>query len=140
MIAWLHANRPEDPAKAPARPASVPDGAIMVKELYSPAPAASCRIADLLRLRPDTKGYAVMIRDSAAAFDGWYWGVLGWKGWQPDQPPPPSNAPSLNGFGPLCTVCHASARDNQTFASLRNIEGEPGEFLTFLVQDFFLTQ
>jgi hypothetical protein len=48
--------------------------------------------------------------------------------------------PSLNGFGPLCTVCHASARDNQTFASLRNVEGEPGEFLTFLIQDFFLNQ
>ena len=30
MMAWLHANRPSDPAKAPAKPAPVPDGAIMV--------------------------------------------------------------------------------------------------------------
>jgi hypothetical protein len=58
-----------------------------------------------------------MIRDSAASFDGWYWGVLGWKGWQPDRPPP-SNAPSLNGFGPLCTVCHASARDRSSTRTL----------------------
>jgi hypothetical protein len=137
MIAWLRANRPADPAKTPAKPAPIPDGAIMVKELYSPPPAASCRIDNLLRLRPDTKGYTVMIRDSAGSHDGWYWAGLGQKGWKPDWPPPPSNAPSLNGFGGLCVVCHASARDNQTFASLVNVEGEPGEFLTFLVQNFF---
>jgi hypothetical protein len=94
MIAWLRANRPIDASNEPARPAPVLDGAIMVKELYSPSPAAACRIDDLTRFRPDTKGYSVMIRDSAASFDGWYWGVLGWKGWQPDRPPPPSNAPS----------------------------------------------
>jgi hypothetical protein len=137
MIEWLRANRPADPAKTPANPAPIPDGAIMVKELYSPPPAASCRIDDLLRLRPDTKGYTVMIRDNAASHDGWYWAGLGGKGWEPDWPPPPSNAPSLNSFGGLCVVCHASAHDNQTFASLVNVEGEPGDFLTFLVQDFF---
>jgi len=140
MIDWLHANRPEDPAATPAQPAPIPEGAIMVKELYSPAPASSCRIDDLLRLRPNRKGMAVMVRDSAASHDGWFWGVLGWKDWEPDWPPPPSNAPSLNSFGPLCLVCHASARDNQTFASLVNIKGEPGTYLTFLSQDFFLSQ
>jgi hypothetical protein len=137
MIAWLRANRPADPAKTPVTPAPIPDGAIMVKELYSPPPSASCRIDNLLRLRPDTKGYTVMIRDNAAAHDGWYWAGLGQKGWEPDWPPPLSNAPSLNGFGGLCVVCHASARDNQTFASLVNLEGEPGDYLTFLVQNFF---
>ena len=34
MIDWLHANRPIDEAKAPAEPAPMPDGAVMVKEMY----------------------------------------------------------------------------------------------------------
>ena len=41
------------------------------------------------------------------------------------------------GFGQYCVNCHASAEDNQTFASLRNVEGEPGEPLVFLSQHFF---
>lgn len=140
MIEWLHANRPEPPAVAPSTPAPIPDGAIMVKEMYSPPPAASCRVPDLLRLRPDSQGMAVMVRDTAAARDGWFWSAIGWKGWVPDWPPPASNSSSLSGFGEYCINCHASARDNQTFASLGNIQGEPGTFLPFLSQDFFLTQ
>src|SRR4026208_979902 len=42
------------------------------------------------------------------------------------------------GFGQYCTNCHASAKDNSTFASLKNIKGEPGEPLVFLSQNFFL--
>ena len=61
-------------------------------------------------------------------------------GWQPDWPPPRTNSASLNGFGPSCVTCHASAHDNHSFASLNNIQGEPGTFLSFLSQDFFLTQ
>jgi hypothetical protein len=140
MIAWLRVNRPADPAAAPATPVPIPDGAIMVKEMYSPPPAAACRIADLLRLRPNTNGMAVMVRDSAAARDGWFWGALAWKGWAPDWPPPPSNSPAQSGFGQYCTNCHGSAHDNQTFASLDNIQGEKGTYLSFLSQDFFLTQ
>src|SRR5258708_21760503 len=51
MMAWLLANRPSDPALRPAQPAPVPDGAIMVKEMYSPAPGSACRIPDLTPLR-----------------------------------------------------------------------------------------
>ena len=42
------------------------------------------------------------------------------------------------GFGQYCTNCHASAKDNSTFASLKNIKGQPGEPLVFLSQNFFL--
>ena len=140
MIAWLRANRPADPAKTPAKPAPIPDGAIMVKELYSPPPAAACRIADLLRLRPNTNGMAVMVRDSAAARDGWFWGAVGWAGWTPDWPPAASNSPPFAGFGQYCTNCHASAVDNQTFASLSNIREQPGTILNFLSENFFQTQ
>jgi hypothetical protein len=137
MMDWLHVNRPSDPSKTPAHPAAIPDGAMIVKEMYSPSPASACRIPDLLRLRSDTLGMAVMIRDSSAARDGWFWAAVGWKGYVPDWPPPPSNSPALAGFGQYCINCHASAVDNETFASLKNIKGEPGTYLSFLSQDFF---
>ena len=38
------------------------------------------------------------------------------------------------GFGQYCVNCHASARDNLTFSSLRNIKGEPGSPLVYLSQ------
>jgi hypothetical protein len=137
MLTWLHANRPSDAARTPGTPAPIPDGAIIVKEMYSPAPASACQVPDVLRLRPNTQGSAVMVRDSAAARDGWFWAAIGWQGWQPDWPPAASNSPAMAGFGQYCTNCHASARDNQTFASLSNIEGEPGTFLSFLSENFF---
>jgi cytochrome c553 len=140
MIAWLRVNRPSDPAQTPAHPAPIPDGAIMVKEMYSPPPASACRIADLLKLRPNKNGMAVMVRDSAAVRDGWFWAAVGWAGWTADWPPPASNSPALSGFGQYCLNCHGSAVDNQTFASLANIKGEPGSFLNFLSQDFFQHQ
>ena len=140
MMSWLHANRPSDPAKTPAHPAPIPDGAIMVKEMYSPPPASACRIPDLLKLRPNTQGMAVMVRDSAAARDGWFWAAVGWAGYTPDWPPPPSNSPALSGFGQYCINCHGSARDNQTFADLSNIRGEPGTYLHFLSENFFQNQ
>jgi len=138
MMDWLHANRPED-RPPPASPAPIPDGAMMVKEMYWPPPAAACRVNDLLRLRPDTQGMAVMVRDTAAARDGWFWAAVGWKNWTPDWPPP-GTSPAQSGFGQYCTNCHASARDNQTFAALNNISGEPGTFLSFLSQDFYQFQ
>ncbi len=140
MMAWLRANRPSDPAKTPAHPAPIPEGAIMVKEMYSPPPASACRIPDLLKLRPNTQGMAVMVRDAAGARDGWFWAAVGWAGWTPDWPPPASNSPALAGFGRYCISCHGSARDNQTFASLDNIKGEPGSYLSFLSEDFFQNQ
>lgn len=140
LVAWLKANRPSDTSKTPAHPAPIPDGAMMVKEMYSPPPASNCRVPDLLKLRPNTQGMAVMVRDAKGARDGWFWAAVGWAGWAPDWPPPASNSPAQSGFGQYCTNCHASAEDNQTFASLNNIKGEPGTFLTYLSQDFYLNQ
>jgi hypothetical protein len=39
------------------------------------------------------------------------------------------------GFAQYCRNCHASARENYTFSSLKNIEGEAGTPLVFLSQD-----
>src|SRR5207249_2110615 len=67
MIAWLKTYRPAN-GSGPEDPPAIPDGAIMVKEMY-PAPAAACRDIDPLKLFP-TSGAAIMIRDNKASHDG----------------------------------------------------------------------
>jgi hypothetical protein len=136
MIDWLHANRPAPPAIAPADPAPVPDGAVMVKEMY-PVPAEACRGIEPTHLLP-TSGAAVMVRDAQGSHDGWYWGWFGWSNWRPDWPAVPGNPYPNMGFGQYCTNCHASAQDNSTFASLDNIAGEAGRPVQYLSQYHFL--
>jgi hypothetical protein len=138
MVEWLQASRPGERQAAPAAAAPVPDGAIMVKEMF-PAPAAACDGVDPLRLLP-TSGAAVMVRDARGSQDGWFWGWFGWQGWTPDWPPDAQNRYPYMGFGQYCLNCHASARDNHTFASLANMAGEPGEPLVFLSQHFFAVE
>ena len=82
----------------------------MVKEMY-PAPSAPCRDVDPLKLFPVT-GAAVMIRDSGASHDGWFWGWYGFgskSGWTPDWPPDAANSLPNMGFAQYCMNCHASA-------------------------------
>lgn len=134
MLAWMKANRPVETA-APATASPIPDGAVIVKEMF-PAPAAACAGVDPLRLLP-TSGAAVMVRDREASQDGWFWGWFGWSGWTPDYPTDSTNRYPYMGFGQYCVNCHASAEDNLTFSSLRNVQGEPGEPLVFLSQSFF---
>jgi hypothetical protein len=135
MVEWLHANRPGEGKTAPTEPTPVPNGAIMVKEMF-PAPAAACAGVDPLKLLP-TSGSAIMVRASGASQDGWFWGWFGWSGWTPDWPPDATNRYPFQGFGQYCLNCHSTARDNHTFASLLNMEGEPGNPLVFLSQHFF---
>jgi hypothetical protein len=136
MVAWLKANRPTPESKATS---AVPDGALMIKEMYS-TPAAACAKAPIENLLPVTNASAVMVRDSKGSHDGWFWGWYGWagSGWAPDWPAKQSSPYPNMGFGQYCTNCHASAHDNQTFAALKNLNGEPGEPLVFLSQNFFL--
>ena len=139
---WLKANRPENPRPATSELAEqpAPDGAIAVKEMYT-MPAAACGGVDPLYLLPTVQGAAVMIRASNVAHDGWFWGWYGWgsdSGWAVDWPASDKSPTPNMGFGQYCTNCHASAKDNSTFASLKNIKGEPGQPLVFLSQNFFL--
>src|SRR5262245_55599000 len=50
---------------------AVPDGAMIVKEMYFPGPAA--RYADG---QGTLKSWTVMIKDAKASRDGWFWGGL----------------------------------------------------------------
>ena len=78
-----------------------------------------------------------MVRDRQASHDGWFWGWFGWSGWDPDWPAGPNNRLPFMGFGQYCANCHASAKDDLTFADLKNVQGEPGRPLVFLSQHFF---
>lgn len=131
---WVRQNRGADDEGYGPDDAPMPDGAMIVKEMY-PAPAARCADVDPLHLLP-TSGAAVMVRDAAASHDGWFWGWFGWSGWDPDWPAAADqNRLPYMGFGQYCVNCHGSARDNLTFSSARNMEGEPGVPLVFLSQD-----
>ncbi|HEV2957293.1 MAG TPA: hypothetical protein VGX95_14335 [Xanthobacteraceae bacterium] len=140
MFAWLKRNRQREDAPPAREP--VPDGAMMVKEMFVP-PASVCANVEWKQLKP-TKGIALMVRDRKASYDGWFWGWFDWskaaasrKDWQPDWPAGAKNSLPYMGFGQYCTNCHASAKEH-TFASLRNIAGEPGAPLVYLSHDFFL--
>jgi hypothetical protein len=135
MLGWMKVNRPAEESSAPQTGTPIPDGAVVVKEMY-PAPAAACAAVDPLRLLPSS-GAAVMVRDEQGAQDGWFWGWFGWSGWDPDWPADTANRYPYMGFGQYCVNCHASAKDNHTFSSLRNVQGEPGEPLVFLSQSFY---
>lgn len=138
MVTWLSKNRGAEDAR-PSSPTDIPDGAIMVKEMY-PQPAAACAGEDPARLWP-TSGAAIMVRDQEASYDGWFWGWYGWpgSGWKADWPAGTSNGPPNMGFGQYCVNCHGSAKD-MTFAEVRNLEGHPGQPEVFLSQDFFAEQ
>ncbi|OKH87095.1 hypothetical protein [Thalassospira sp. TSL5-1] len=138
MVTWLEKNRPTGKAH-PEPQAAIPDGAIMVKEMY-PQPAAACAKYDPNYLFP-TSGAAIMVRDAQESKDGWFWGWYGWpgEGWAPDWPAGESNAPPNMGFGQYCVNCHGSSHD-MTFAEERNMQGHPGQSEVFLSQDFFAGQ
>jgi len=110
---------------------AVPDGAMIVKEMYFPGPAARYE-----GQTPTPRSWTVMIKDSQASKDGWFWGGL----WTSDPPMPkpsdsykPPFAERSEGFGLTCLHCHASSEKETTFASLNNIKGFPGNPLSFFV-------
>jgi hypothetical protein len=103
MIDWLKRNRP-DAGEPPAREEPIPDGAMIIKEMYQ-APASLCAEVPPEYLVPQS-GAAVMIRDNGASKDGWFWGWYGWgeaSGWNPDWPAAGNNnrLPYM-GFGQYC--------------------------------------
>jgi hypothetical protein len=97
------------------REGEIPDGAMIVKEMFdSPA-------------RPDRtlNAWTVMVKDKKGAYDGWYWSYHSAKS-------PPSN-PEIeypdSGFGLYCLRCHASAEKESTFITAKNVEGDPISFV-----------
>lgn len=110
------------------RKGAIPDGAMIIKEGIDP-PAARYETAP----PPAITDWTIMIRDSKGSADGWFWAELFDK-MVPDRHQYPFAYPNA-GFGLYCVRCHASAEKESTFASLNNIKGFPGEFLTYRVDD-----
>lgn len=135
FFAWLETNRGEEPVPAPP---AVPDGAIIVKEMYGGA-ASDYGDGCVECLAPDGQGLTFMVRDGAASRDGWFWGWYGYasRAVQLDQPPAPGNPLASMGFAPYCLNCHASAESASTFSTLENVAGEPGRPIEYLSQSEF---
>ncbi|NNJ25376.1 hypothetical protein LzC2_14460 [Planctomycetes bacterium LzC2] len=133
VIEWLKADRE----------GALPDGAMVIKEQYQP-PAARHAGKSEEELRSSLQSWTVMVKDSKGSRDGWFWSNPA-----PDTDPADNhveNEHPISGFGHYCTRCHGSTAtpgvenpadpaNEFLFASLRNIEGFPGEPLLFRVDD-----
>ncbi len=122
------------------RKGDIPDGAVIIKEQFSPIPAARYHDISLKDLGC-SNDWTIMIKDSKSSFDGWFWAEV-WNGSNP------TNSMNFNnpfqypnaGYGLVCLRCHSSAESQHTFASLSNIEGAPGWPLQFRVDDSWKSQ
>ncbi len=115
---------------------TIPDGAMIIKEQYNPTPAAryaNMSEAELAKaFAAGGKDWTIMVRDAKGSKDGWYWAEV-YAGMSTDASTAyqaPFNYPN-GGFGQYCLRCHASAKNEHTFADLKNIKGFPGDPLTF---------
>ena len=98
----------------------IPDGAMIVKEQYSP-PAARYQHQPPQAIN----GWTIMIKDSKGSQDGWYWAEI-WDAQCVDNNKPPFAYPYA-GFGLYCVRCHASAEREHTFTYANNIKDFPGD-------------
>jgi hypothetical protein len=96
------------------RQGQIPDGAVIVKEMF-PSPA---------REGSTLAAWTVMVKDKKGAYDGWYWSYHA-PNYAPDNPD--IDYPD-SGFGLYCLRCHASAEKESTFITLKNVEGDPISF------------
>ncbi|HEY6802987.1 MAG TPA: cytochrome P460 family protein [Pyrinomonadaceae bacterium] len=125
VVEWLKHGR-KDP---------LPDGAMIVKEQYTPPSARYLDMneTELAAAFAKSKDWTVMIKDSAGAKDGWFWGEF-YAGMTFDGGSTALAYPNA-GFGQYCLRCHASAEKESTFSSLDNLKAFPGDPLTFFVDD-----
>ena len=117
------------------RKGEIPDGAVIIKEQFSPPPAARYRDIPEKDLGC-SNDWTIMIKNSKGSFDGWFWAEV-WNGSKPSNGMNFGNSfqyPNA-GYGLVCLRCHASAESQHTFVSLNNIEGSPGWPLQFRVDD-----
>ena len=116
---------------------SIPDGAMIVKEMYFPGPAARYQGKPLT-----PASWTVMIKDSKGSKDGWFWGGL-WTDNPPMPKPSDSFKPPFNvlneGYGLSCLHCHASSEKESTFASTNNIKGFYGNPISYFIDDTWRT-
>lgn len=130
MAEWMRVNRPANERGAPEHPPEVPDGAIVVKEMW-PAPRALYNGDCFDCMAPGTSGAVFFIRDSKNFATGWFTGWWGKSG-VIDWPAASSNPLTSMGDGGqgFCMNCHGSTVSGNTFVSINNIAGHPATFET----------
>ncbi len=112
------------------RQGPVPNGAIVVKEMY-------------VTLTAPLTEWTVMVKDSNLSWDGWYWGdLVNPSPKDPNAPPEPANnacaEPQVlfNGTGLYCLNCHASAIANSdTYSSTAFLASGSGSVAVGAVSD-----
>ena len=125
------------------RAGAIPDGEMIIKEQYA-APAVRHEDKTEEQLWESLESWTVMVKDASGSHDGWFWSNPVKGQCVVDNHKPPFDHP-VSGFGHYCIRCHAatqspgaepaSAANEFTFASLRNIAGFPGEPILFRVDD-----
>lgn len=104
LIRWLKAGRT----------GRAPDGAVIIKAMFKRQPPSWEQVA--------FSGYAIMVMDYAGSWDGWYYADgAAQSGPVETDATAPYGYYDYNSFGQYCVNCHASAVDNNTFATLRNL-------------------
>jgi mono/diheme cytochrome c family protein len=146
---WLEGKKSGKAKPQAPRTGEVPDGAMIVKEMYLPPAEIYSDLQALIKqnkqpwCQDDSEyekllsrlitGYTVMIRDNKGSHDGWFWAgpsapamVKGKLQTVNEaiatQLDDYSNMPA-SGFGQPCIDCHASAAGQLTFSALKNIRG-----------------
>ncbi len=130
MIKWL----------MDGRQGIIPDGAMIIKEQYTPPAARYEDMSDKELAKafagPEDKprkDWTVMIKDANGSKDGWYWGEF-FSGMSFEPNIYPFNYQNA-GFGEYCIRCHASAEKEFTFSTLNNVKGFPGQPITYRVDN-----
>jgi len=134
--------------KAP-RTGAVPDGAMIVKEMFTPPGTIYSELKELLQqneaaachdeavyeklLSRLITSYTVMVKSSTGSHDGWFWagptaptlvdGKLQTVEEAVDNQLDTNTKMPGSSFGLTCIRCHVSAENDMTFSSLRNVAG-----------------
>ena len=135
------------------RRAEIPDGAMIVKEMFDPPAArhlerragfdaqfpgqpAQAERAYQAELDQQLSAWTTMVKDRRGSKDGWFWANPAPNS-APDTYGPPFSFPASGAGLGTCMRCHASAAQQLSFSSLQNILGfEPlGDPLRFRVDD-----
>jgi mono/diheme cytochrome c family protein len=113
VVDWLVRREadPRDPDNV------LPDGAMIVKEMYPPLVPASAKE----RKEDVVSGWAVMVRDSTVSHDGWLWYLY----YLPDNTTNNREFEMAQYGMSFCVSCHASTSNIEgTFSALGNITGQ----------------
>lgn len=114
------------------RTGEIPDGAIIVKEMFTPPAARYFADGEWRTPADPDKGWTIMVKSASQSYDGWLW--AGYDLGQKIEPQVTGVGYSGYGdtlFGRSCQNCHVLAENESTFSDLENIEGEEGEPATF---------